>query len=93
MPAKRYQALREGKIKAATRERAEGKTSGIRREGGRTGREEKEGPGAAAQRQRSLCSLSISLSPAPRAMDVGFGRNKKEQLEPVRARVTGEHLV
>lgn len=26
-------------------------------------------------------------------MDILFGRNKKEQLEPVRARVTGEHFV
>lgn len=26
-------------------------------------------------------------------MDVLFGRNKKEQLEPVKATVTGEHLV
>ncbi|KAK1330418.1 hypothetical protein QTO34_010607 [Cnephaeus nilssonii] len=32
----------------------------------------------------------MSLSLGARAMDVLFGKNKKEQLEPVRAKVTGE---
>lgn len=41
----------------------------------------------------SICSLLHRSCSEPCTMEIIFGRNKKEQLEPVRARVTGEHFV
>jgi hypothetical protein len=63
----------------------------------RAGRQEGKVTGA----RSSSCELTGALGhfsvnithSATSSMDIIFGRNKKEQLEPVRANVTGEHLI
>ena len=50
------------------------------------GREDREGREQSPNTDEHLFTVSST-------MEIIFGRNKKEQLEPVRARVTGERFV
>lgn len=75
-------------------------TQGIRREGElrevscrRAKRREKEEPKSSClEHSRVSAHCQHHSRSAPHAMDIIFGKNKKEQLEPVRAKVTGERL-
>lgn len=74
--------------------KSKGRNQGPRREAAREHEgKERRSPGVVAlNTEERPFTLSVSLARAS-TMDVVFGRNKKEQPEPVRAKVTGESFV